>query len=70
MAALTLTLDQAALDRLRQTAERAGLPVEALAESVLSSFLAQEPLEFVAIGASRELSVKGVDELLGAGFGR
>jgi hypothetical protein len=70
MAALTLTLDQAALDRLRQTAERAGLPVEALAESVLSSFLAQEPLEFVAIGASRELSAKRVEELLGAGFGR
>ena len=70
MAALTLTLDQAALDRLRQTAERAGLPVEALAESVISGFLAQEPLEFVAVGTSRELSAKRVDELLGAGFGR
>ena len=70
MAALTLTLDQTALDRLRQTAERVGLPIEALAESVLSSFLAQEPLEFVAIGASRELSAKRVDELLGASFGR
>ena len=70
MAALTLTLDQASLDRLRQTAERVGLPVEALAESVLSSFLAQESLEFVAVGASRELSARRVDELLGAGFGR
>ena len=70
MAALTLTLNQAALARLRQTAERAGLPVEALAESVLSSFLAQDPIEFVAVGASRELSAKRVDELLGAGFGR
>ena len=69
MAALTLTLDQAALDRRRQTAEHAGLPVEAFAGSVLSRFLAQEPLEFVAIGASRELSAKRVDELLGAGFG-
>ena len=70
MAALTVTLDQDALDRLRETAERAGVPIETLAESVLTSYLAQEPLEFVAIGASRELSAKNVDELLEAGFGR
>ena len=70
MAALTVTLDQDALDRLRETAERAGVPIETLAESVLTSYLAQEPLEFVAIGASRELSAKSVDELLEAGFGR
>jgi hypothetical protein len=70
MAALTLTLDQTALDLLRQTAERAGLPIEAFAESVLSSFLAQEPPKFVAIGASRELTAKSVDELLEADFGR
>ena len=70
MAVLTVTLDQDALDRLRETAERAGVPIEALAESVLASYLAQEPLEFVAIGASRELSAKSLDELLEAGFGR
>lgn len=70
MAALTVTLDQDALDRLRETAERAGVPIEALAESVLASYLAQEPLEFVAIGASRELGAKSLDELLEAGFGR
>ncbi len=70
MAALTVTLDQDALDRLRENAERAGVPIETLAESVLTSYLAQEPLEFVAIGASRELSAKSVDELLEAGFGR
>ena len=70
MAALTVTLDQDALDRLRETAERAGVPIEALAESVLASYLAPEPLEFVAIGASRELSAKSLDELLEAGFGR
>ena len=70
MGALTVTLDQDALDRLRENAERAGVPIETLAESVLTSYLAQEPLEFVAIGASRELSAKSVDELLEAGFGR
>ncbi len=70
MAALTVTLDQDALDRLRETAERAGVPIETLAESVLTSYLAQEPLAFVAIGASRELSANSVDELLEAGFGR
>jgi predicted transcriptional regulator len=70
MAALTVSLDQAALDRLRETAERAGVPVEALAESVLTHYLARQPLEFVAIGASRELSAQNVDELLEAGFGR
>ena len=46
------------------------MPIEALAESVLASYLAQEPLEFVAIGASRELGAKSLDELLEAGFGR
>ena len=70
MAALTVTLDQDALGRLREYAERAGVPIETLAESVLTSYLAQEPLGFVAIGASRELSAKSVDELLEAGFGR
>lgn len=52
MAALTVTLDQDALGRLREYAERAGVPIETLAESVLTSYLAQEPLGFVAIGAS------------------
>jgi plasmid stability protein len=70
MAALTVMLDQQALDRLRETAARAGVPVEAFAESVLTSYLAQEPLEFVAIGASQELTARSVDELLEAGFGR
>ena len=69
MAALTVTLDQESLDRLRETAQRAGVPMEELAESVLASYLAQEPLEFVAIGASRELSARSVDVLLEAGFG-
>ena len=70
MAALTVTLDEDSLDRLRETAQRAGVAMEELAESVLANYLAQEPLEFVAIGASRQLSAKSVDVLLEAGFGR
>ena len=70
MAALTVTLDEDSLDRLRETARRAGVAMEELAESVLANYLAQEPLEFVAIGASRQLSAKSVDVLLEAGFGR
>lgn len=70
MAALTVSLNQEALDRLRERAVRAGVPLEAFAESVLTNYLTHEPPEFVAIGASSELVAKDVDKLLEPGFGR